>query len=258
MNRATPIVAAALAVAGSAQAQVSVDLGTVRQMLPRPSIQYLGGYQGAITSFMDASGTRTVTRFDVGMIAGMLGGDLALTEVRVRDSGGNAYGSYSPGADVDLMRIVSLPGDGSVDLSYVGNVAQHLGESSATLLTRVGSLDAASGDQHFNSHRFLSLGQGGVATMRFRDFLIAAGGSGDGTGSGSGSSGPGSFGGGGGSSPIYGGLLARSGLALEIGEAGTGEGYGVTLVFDQVAVPAPGALALLLAGGAVATRRRRR
>jgi len=258
MHRITLIAAGVLACTGVAQAQVTVDLGTVRQVLPRPSIQYSGGYQSAITSFVDASGARTVTRFDLGMIAGLLGGDLALTEVRVRDSGGNSYGSYSPGADIDLMRIVALPTDGSVDVSYVGGVAQHLGESSATLLARVASLDAVSGDQHFIAQRFISLGQGGVATMRFRDFLIAGGDDGTGGGSGSGSSGPGSFGGGGGSTPIYGGLLARSGLLLEVGEAGTGEGYGVTLVFDQVTVPAPGPLALLVAGGMIGRRGRRR
>lgn len=257
MHRFTLVAAGALAFAGIAEAQVTVDLGTVRQMLPRPTIQYSGGYQPAITSFADPSGTRTVTRFDLGMIAGLLGGDLALTEVRVRDSGGNTYGSYSPGADIDLIRIVALPTDGSVDVSYVGGVAQHLGESSATLLSRVASLDALSGDQHFSAQRFISLGQGGVATMRFRDYLIAGGDAGTGGDGGSGPSGPGSFEGGG-STPVYGGLLARSGLLLEIGEAGTGEGYGVTLVFDQVMVPAPGPLALLLAGGMIGRRGRRR
>lgn len=260
MHRVTSILAAALAVSGAAHAGFTVDLGLVKQVSPRPSIEYAGQYGAAVTSFADATGARTVTRFDLGKIAEMLGGGLALTEVRVRDSGLNSYGNYSPGADVDLLRVVGLPSDGSVEMRYSGAVAQHLGESSATLLARVADLDAISGDQHFNSQHFISLGSGGVASMLFSGFLISdgssGGGSGGGDGSGSSLGGPGSYTGGG-TPPTYGGLLLGSGLALEIGEAGLGEGYGVSLVFEQVAVPAPGAVALLLTAGFVARRRRR-
>ena len=121
--------------------------------------------------------------------------------------------------------------------------------------------DAVSGDQHFNSQHFISLGLNGLASMRFSDFVWGADGSGDGSGgSGTGGSGPGGWNGGGGSTgeTRLGGLIIQSGMRLEIGEAGTGETYGVDLVFEQVAVPAPGAVALLGLAGVFGRRGRRR
>ena len=256
---------AALALAGAASADLVVDLGTIRQIAPRPSLEYTGGFASHLTSFTDASGVRTVARFDLHGIVEALGGNLALVEVRVRDAGGNSYGNWSQGADIDLFRVTGYAGDGSVTAGYAGTVDQHRGESSDVLKARTAECDAVSGDQHYNSQKFISLGQGGSAWLRFADFLhssgSASGGSsgGDGWGGGSGGDGPGSWtGGNGGEStpPVYGGLLVGAGTFLEVGEAGLGEIYGLELVFEESAVPAPGAFALLLTAGLVARRRR--
>ncbi len=268
MHRPTTTVTAivsALAFAGAASAELVVDLGTIRQIAPRPMLEYSGDYASHLTSFTDASGVRTVARFDLHGIVEALGGDLALVEVRVRDAGGNSYGNWSPGADIDLFRVVGYAGDGSVTAGYEGSVEEHRGESSDVLKARVAECDAVSGDQHFNSQKFISLGQGGSAWLRFADFLHSSGTSsggssgGDGWGGGSGGDGPGSWtGGNDGESnpPVYGGLLIGAGTFLEVGEAGLGEIYGLELVFEQSVVPAPGALALLLTAGLVARRRR--
>jgi len=264
MHRATAIaaIAAGLAVAAAANAEITINAGTVMQTLPRPSIVYTGNYGAFVTSGTDASGVRTITSFDLAGIAGTLGGNLALVEVRVRDAGTNSYGSYSPGADIDLLRIggADLSG-GTVTVGYTGTVTQHVGETEGILKNRIGACDAVSGDQHFNSQHFISLGLNGLASMRFSDFVWGADGSGDGSGgSGTGGSGPGGWNGGGGSTgeTRLGGLIIQSGMRLEIGEAGTGETYGVDLVFEQVAVPAPGAAALLGLAGVFGRRGRRR
>jgi len=62
-----------------------VDLGTIRQIAPRPSLEYTGGFASHLTSFTDASGVRTVARFDLHGIVEALGGNLALVEVRDPD-----------------------------------------------------------------------------------------------------------------------------------------------------------------------------
>ena len=184
MHRATAIaaIAAGLAVAAAANAEITINAGTVMQTLPRPSIVYTGNYGAFVTSGTDASGVRTITSFDLAGIAGTLGGNLALVEVRVRDAGTNSYGSYSPGADIDLVRIggADLSG-GTVTVGYQGSVAQHVGEAASTLKSRISVCDAVSGDQHFNSQHFISLGLNGLASMRFSDFVWGADGSGDGS-----------------------------------------------------------------------------
>ena len=265
MHRATAIaaIAAGLAVAAAANAEITINAGTVMQTLPRPSIVYTGNYGAFVTSGTDASGARTIASFDLAGIAATLGGNLALVEVRVRDAGTNSYGSYSPGADIDLVRIggADLSG-GTVSVGYQGSVAQHVGEGASVLKSRISVCDAVSGDQHFNSQHFISLGLNGLASMRFSDFVWGADGSGDGSGgSGTGGSGPGGWNGGGGGSTgetRLGGLIIQSGMRLEVGEAGTGETYGVDLVFEQVAVPAPGAAALIGLAGVFGRRGRRR
>jgi MYXO-CTERM domain-containing protein len=65
-----------------------------------------------------------------------------------------------------------------------------------------------------------------------------------------------SGGSGGGTAPTYGGLLISQGIALEVSEAGLGEKWGVELVFEQAAVPSPGAIALIALAGLVGRRRR--
>jgi len=259
-------IAAACAMVGTAHAELTVQLGTVQQVAPRPSIVYTGSYGAFVTSHLDASGTRTVTSFDIHGIAQQLGGNLALVGVRVRDTGVNSYGNWSPGADIDLFRVVGTDlTRGTVTAGYQGVVTQHVGEGDAILKTRIADCDAVSGDQHFNSQRFISLGLNGLAWLNFSDFAqsqggLAGGDPGDWGGGTGGGDGPGEEGGGGGGSgggeTIYGGIIVHSGLRLEIGEAGLGESYAAELVFEQVAVPAPGALALFAGAGLFGRRRR--
>jgi len=259
MNRALVGIAAVLMLAGSASAAITVNLGTVMQVSPRPSIVYTGSYGAFVSSAVDASGTRTVTRFDLGGIAQSLGGNLALVEVRVRDTGNNTYGTWSPGADIDLLRITGANlSAGTVTSSYQGSVTQHSGEGQDVLKTRVSNCDAVSGDQHFNSQHFISLGLNGLTSLAFSDFAQGSGGlAGDGPGGWTGGGSGGESGGGGtGGGTTYGGLVILSGMALEIGEAGTGETYGAELVFENVTVPAPGAIALFAGAGLLRRRRR--
>lgn len=249
--------AVAAACASTASADLVVNLGTVQQVSPRPSIVYSGGYGAFVSTAVDASGTRTVTSFDLHGIVQQLGGNLALVEIRVRDTGTNSYGSWSPGADIDLFRVSGANlSAGRVATSYTGAVTQHLGENADILASRIAACDAVSGDQHYNSQHFISLGNAGVASMLFSDFAVQTGGSGD-SGGGSGS-GPGSWngGGGGGGSTVLTGLVIGAGMKLDISEAGLGEIYGAELVFTQVPVPAPGAIAVLAFAGLGSRRRR--
>ena len=273
MNRTNALVGlvAAIAVspfalvASSASAEIVVDLGTVAQIAPRPSIVYNGNWGSAVSSSVDAAGLRTITAFDIHAISQALGGNLALVEVRVRDTGSNSYGNWSPGADIDLFRVVGANlALGTVSRGYQGSVTQHLGESQDVLRVRTENCDAASGDQHFNSQRFISLGLNGLAWLNFSDFAqnqggLAGDGPGDWGGGSGGGDGPGEQGGGGGGGggeTTYGGIIVHSGMRLEIGEAGLGESYAAELVFEQIAVPAPGALALLAGAGLLRRRRR--
>ena len=258
-------IAAACAMAGIAHAELTIQLGTVQQVSPRPSIVYTGNYGAFVTSHLDAAGIRTVTSFDIHGIAQQLGGNLALVAVRVRDTGANSYGNWSPGADIDLFRVVGTDlTRGTVSAGYQGAVAQHTGETDSTLKTRIADCDAVSGDQHFNSQHFISLGLNGLAWLNFSDFAqnqggLAGDGPGDWGGGSGGGDGPGEQGGGGGGGggeTTYGGIIVHSGMRLEIGEAGLGESYAAELVFEQIAVPAPGALALLAGAGLLRRRRR--
>jgi MYXO-CTERM domain-containing protein len=51
-------------------------------------------------------------------------------------------------------------------------------------------------------------------------------------------------------------MLVTAGMRLELSEAGLGESYGADLVFEPVAVPAPGAMAVLAGAGLLRRRRR--
>ncbi|MGA1224766.1 MAG: hypothetical protein ACO31E_09390 [Phycisphaerales bacterium] len=259
--------AATLAVGATASAEITVDLGTVQQISPRPNIVYTGGFASAVTSFVDGGGVRTITSFDIHAIGQQFGPNLALVGVRVRDTGSNTYGTWSPGADIDLFRVVGADlSGGTVTVGYSGSVTQHTGEEQGILKSRIADCDAVSGDQHFNSQHFISLGLNGSAWMNFDGFAhnwggLAGGdiGGWDGSGGSDGGQGQtGGGGGGGGGGTTYGGIIVTQGLRLEIGEAGLGESYGVELVFEQVAVPAPGAIGLLACSGLFGRRRRAR
>lgn len=254
----TSSVLAAFAFTGIATASLTVDLGTIRQIAPRPTLEYAGAYSNFISSRVDTVSPRTIVGFDLFGIMQQLGGSLALVGVRVRDGGGNSYGTWSPGADIDLIHIVGAPLDGTTAMSYAGVVAQHLGETDAVLRARVSACDSVSGDQHYNVQHFVSLGAGGTATMSFSGFLHSGPVSGGGGSGSEGGFGPGSSTGGGGESQpaVYGGLLITQGMMLELSEAGLGEKYGVELLFETASVPAPGAIALLALAGFVARRRR--
>ena len=65
-------IAAACAMVGTAHAELTVQLGTVQQVAPRPSLVYTCSYGAFVTSHLDASGTRTVTSFDLHGIAQQL------------------------------------------------------------------------------------------------------------------------------------------------------------------------------------------
>jgi len=253
-------IAAALAISGAASAAFTVDLGTVRQTSPRPSIVYTGNFSSAVSSYVDVSGTRTITSFDLNSIAQQFGGGLALVEIRVRDTGTNTYGSWSPGADIDLVRVVGSTATGTVTMGYQGVVTQHLAETQDVLKSRVGDCDAISGDQHFNSQHFTSLGLNGVTWMHFADFpqgnFTGTGSGGSGSGMGGAGSTTGGAGSGSGGSTTFGGMLVTAGMRLELSEAGLGESYGADLVFEPVAVPAPGAMAVLAGAGLLRRRRR--
>ncbi len=254
-------IAAGLAISGAANAAFTVDLGTVRQTSPRPTIVYTGAFASSVSSYVDVTGTRTITSFDLNSIAQQFGGGLALVEIRVRDTGTNTYGNWSPGADIDLVRVVGSTATGTVTMGYQGVVTQHLAETQDTLKVRTVDCDAASGDQHYNSQHFISLGLNGVAWMHFADFPQGNfTGTGSGSGGGSGMGGAGSTTGGAGSgsggSTTFGGMLVTAGMRLELSEAGLGESYGADLVFEPVAVPAPGAMAVLAGAGLLRRRRR--
>jgi hypothetical protein len=124
MHRHTAIasVLASLAVASASSAAIVVNVGTIRQVSPRPLIEYTGSHASAVSSRLDPEGTRTVTRFDLHDIVSSLGGGLALIEARVYDAGGNSYGNWSPGADIDMMRIAGVIPAGDIAFRYAGAV----------------------------------------------------------------------------------------------------------------------------------------
>ena len=244
---------AGLVFSSAASAEIVVNLGTVTQIYPRPVITYTGSYGAFVTTRVDTAGVRTITSFDISAIAQQLGGNLALVEIRVRDTGTNSYGMWSPGADIDLMKVVGADLlTGTVTTGYLGTIAPHIAETSATLANRLNQCDAISGDDQVNMQHYISLGRNGVVSTRFSGFAHGqTGGSGSG-----GAGGPGGWDGSGGGVTVYGGVLVAAGMKLEISEAGTGESFGAELVFESTAVPAPGAMALLAGAGLLRRRRR--
>lgn len=234
----------------------TITAGYVLQISPKPNCIYNGSYGSYFSSQLVNNGeAHTVVTVDLfGLLSAA--GYNAIESISVFDAGNNQYVG-SPGADIDLFTIEGFASGATTSYSYNGPNAQHASETSATLGSRVGALDALSGDQDYNSQHFVSLGKLGALSA---SFLVPSGGSGGSGGGGGGAGGGGSGGptetGGetGGGVPTWSNLLLiQQGLKLKISEAGSSEGYVIKI--NAMMVPAPGAMALL---GALGLRSRRR
>jgi len=208
------------------------------------TVDYQGSYESYITvTQAPQDGTMFPTLIEVDL-AGLLldNGFNAFTEVRTIDTGSNQYGENSPGADMDLLGLLNLDPALDVSFDYDGPNTVHQSEDSPTLQMRVDSIDAQSGASDSNAYTYVSLGDQGVLTASITGW--ATGGDGDG-------------GSDGGAGPITPSLrTAGSAPALQLTESGNGESY--DLYVTATTIPAPGALAVLGAAGAMLGRRRRR
>ncbi|MBL9147966.1 MAG: hypothetical protein JNM94_04660 [Phycisphaerae bacterium] len=249
-------VAVALSLCGTALAD-TINVGWVKQVSPKPAITYVGDYGSFISSSLVQNPvSRTVVTLDIYALAQSVG-ITHLERIDVLDGGGNSY-LGSPGADIDFFTLEGLSNASTITHSYTGTNAVHLGESSATLGSRVAGLDAITGDQDFNSLHFVSLGLNGFLSMSFST-LIEPGSSGGSGSGGSGGMGPGEYsgGGGGGTDPIFSNLIQISpGLKLHLSEAGSSEGYAIRLI-GTTAVPAPAVAPVFAALLGLGRRRRR-
>ena len=228
------------AFAGTALADLTIDVGRLNNVHPTPDIGYVGSWEQYISS----SEVQGYTVIDID-VAGIMaqGGERYLRSVRIRDFGTNSYGPLSPGADIDLVDFVGLDPEIEVVADYSGPTTQHASESSAELMTRLGHLDAFSGANEQDHDVYVSLGRHGELEFLF-----------NGTGGGSGGEGEGEDDGGTGIDPFGADGVAGSGLVLRIAEAGSMERFTVHL--ETTEIPAP-AVAPLLASLLGARRRRR-
>ncbi len=246
-----------VALTGAANAGV-VNLGRVQHLPARPTISYTGTYGKCFNSAVDSSGMRTIIEVDIFAAMQSAAPGMILKSITIQDTGTNAYGASSPGADMDFFSVQGADTSAQMAFSYNGPVAQHMNESSATLASRLAAADAIVGDSNTGMSHFVSLGLSGAMRVDFSSMIsIPPSGSG-----GDGSSGPGSSNGGGGSgggdegsTQLIQGLLVAEGMRLWLSEAGAGEQFDITFEFS--AVPAPGALALLGLSGLVGCTRRR-
>ncbi|MSR41371.1 MAG: hypothetical protein EXS10_05650 [Phycisphaerales bacterium] len=235
-----------------------VGLGSVRHLPARPTISYSGSYAPCFSSSVDASGMRTIIEVNIWQAAQSAAPGMVLKSITIQDSGTNAYGPSSPGADVDLLAVSGADPSAQMAFSYAGPVSQHMNESAATLAARVLAADAIAGDTNTGMTRFVSLGLNGALRVDFRSLIVVQNGGSEG---GEGGSGPGSSSGGensggsGTSTEMIEGLLISQGMRLFLSEAGAGETLDIT--FEFASVPAPGAFALLGLAGIVAGKRRR-
>lgn len=198
---------------------VPVDLGWFMNV-GGGQIYYDGGFAPWITSgSVSGPTTHTVIGIDVAGILAALDCD-GLAGITITDTGANAYGTLSPGADVDLMRVTGIEPDAAATWSYDGPNARHAGEASWSLAYRTAELDSFSGAQEWDwTH--VSLGRHGALTMTFAE-------------------------------PV---LLRDAAPLLQVSEAGSLESFRVSL---EAIVPGPGAPALLGVAAMLLTRRRRR
>lgn len=197
---------------------VSVDLGWFMNV-GGGDIYYDGGFAQWISSgFGPGSTTHTVTRIDVDGILSSLG-YAALVGITITDTGVNAYGTLSPGADIDLLKLTGVDPDAVMTYAYDGPNVIHRDEPLWALEWRTTELDSFSGAQEWDwTH--VSLGRYGMLTTTF----------------------------------LQPQRLGQYDPFLLLSEAGAIESFRVSL---EAIVPAPGGLSVL-AAVALWPRRRRR
>lgn len=198
---------------------VPVDLGWFMN-LGGGRIYYDGGFAPWITSRSVPGATaHTVIGIDVAGILAALDYD-GLAGITITDTGANAYGTLSPGADIDLMRLAGVEPAAAAAWSYDGPNPRHIGEASWSLAYRTAALDSFSGAQEWDwTH--VSLGRHGALTMTLAEPL----------------------------------RLRDAAPYLEVSEAGSIESFRVSL---EAIVPGPGTPALAGVAAMLFTSRRRR
>jgi hypothetical protein len=144
---------------------VSVDLGWFMN-IGGGDIYYDGGFAPWISSgFGPGSTTHTVMGIDVDGILSTLG-YAALAGITITDTGVNAYGTLSPGADIDLLHLSGVDSDAVMTYTYDGPNVNHRDEPSWALQRRTADLDSFSGAQEWDwTH--VSLGKHGILTTTF-------------------------------------------------------------------------------------------
>ena len=215
----------------TAIADLTIDVGRFSNTHPVPSYSYVGAWEEYVSA-IEIDG-RTVFDIDVSGIMSVTG-EQYLRSISIRDFGNNSYGELSPGADIDLVEFLALPEGVVLNTTYTGPTADHINETTAELLERVGELDAFTGANQRDDDVYVSLGDQGILNLMFID----TNGSGGGVGI----------------DPSSGGL-AGSAFTLRVAEAGSYERF--TLHFETSNIPAP-AVAPVLAGLLGGWRRRRR
>ena len=198
---------------------VSVDLGWFMN-IGGGHIYYDGGFAPWISSgFGPGSTYHTVTSIDAGGILSSLG-YAALAGITITDTGANAYGTLSPGADIDLLRLTGVDPDAVMTYAYDGPNAIHRDEPAGALWWRTANLDSFVGAQEWDwTH--VSLGRHGMLTATLLEPQ----------------------------------RLADNAAFLSLSEAGAPESFRVSLA---AIVPAPGGLSVLGAAALLPHRPRRR
>lgn len=227
MNAACALgAAAAVAAASTAVAQpktVPVYLGTFMNT-GMGQIGYWGEFDSYVWSGRaDCNPGSTLIGIDVaGILAGR--GYSGFTGVSVHDTGLNAYGPLSPGADIDFIELERLSAGIGAYVEYDGPNPIHQGESPGLLGYRTREIDSLSGDQDAWDWTHLSLGELGRMDLTLTEpqWLIPDG---------------------------------EPGPVLYVSEAGSSETFWITA---HAIIPGPGPLALLIVAAITAKPRRRR
>ncbi len=197
---------------------VSVDLGWFMN-IGNGQIYYDGAFAPWISSgFEPGSTDHTVMGIDVEGILSSLGYE-ALAGITITDTGANTYGTLSPGADIDLLRLTGVDPDAVMTYAYEGPNEIHNDEPAWALPWRTAYLDSFNGSQEWD-WTYVSLGRHGTMTVTLLEPL----------------------------------RLHDNAPLLELSEAGSFESFFVSL--DAI-VPAPGVLSVLAAAAFLPRRRRR-